>query len=632
MPDKSVAICQGISKWEVYCALKKTANIELDDIMEFKGKISLQFTERIFSKEGPNIFAVSAGSPADDFKSAFMSGESSDISLRFQQTDVPCHRFVITARCAYFKYRVASISSSKQSYLNVDLPAVDCSVDDFRASIFYLYAGELPGEDDAITFDPCKVLAISHMLGLPRLKELCELAIARRCGFHKHIQNEHYFVRETLKPAIQAYLVACRYEARQLEEYLVFNLRANAFLVATHIDTTFKGAFGNESTIIGSLDILRRMVSRTSTGGAHQYNEINGYTVSCSSAKRAHSEERADSAIMDTASVRVLAGECKGREMGVVFGQTADADKLRRAVIRLALQGTCQCEDCNHGVHTRRCEDEVQQDILAGNSIQAVKSLSKVLASEREGDEDGTQLSAASGARTQTEAVARELVAGRDSLCMGLPSKREGDEDMHFLPSSASRHVCELPSHSSGSAFTSDGLGGVAKRPPSQYSLFLQSGTSSFSALRALYFLLARSCCIAVIVLPAISGSGTRCAFPEGVQEPSSPSPPLLPPSLPPTSTLSVPHVHRLRASRVRAVGRACSPQGRSPRPRPQGGPLPCRRGLEAPPVGRSGGSSRGHPAAAGLGMSGASGPGGAARAGLGEAAAVTLQLVYQGR
>jgi hypothetical protein len=169
-PDKSVTVCQWRTKSDVLWTLDEECDPDLAEISEFKGKICFKLTPKmpvrtLRSKENQSFIKVREESIGSDFRSCFLSEDFSDISVRFSGASIPCHKLVLSARCEYFK-RVLKSNGKKDVEHEIFVDAADatqdCTNDDFKATIFYLYSGTLPDEVQGLNFDPCLTISRSR--------------------------------------------------------------------------------------------------------------------------------------------------------------------------------------------------------------------------------------------------------------------------------------------------------------------------------------------------------------------------------------------------------------------------------------------------------------------------------------
>lgn len=120
--------------------------------------------------------------------------------------------------------------------------APDCTVDDFKAMLFYMYSGRLPTvqeqKDESLvkleTYDASRLLALADEFEIDRLRDLCEREIATRV-FGRHymdLRREQSDIEASIiNTYIDTLIIAKTYRAPQLEQLALYQIAVSADLV-----------------------------------------------------------------------------------------------------------------------------------------------------------------------------------------------------------------------------------------------------------------------------------------------------------------------------------------------------------------------------------------------------------------
>jgi hypothetical protein len=321
-------------------------------------------------KDDDGFIKIREDCMGSDFKKSFLSQEFSDISVLFRNDSIPCHKLVLTARCEYFRRALQKTDVEHEFDIAAADATQDCTCDDFKATIFYLYTGTLPDEDQGPVFDPLHVLALAEKLGLPRLKELCEKSIASNCNCSRRVRRSAVisgknlvedFVKKNLKNAIDAYICARRLKAHQLEQLMLFNICSNADLVKSHLDGCLKGAFGADLTAQESLSVIRETVKLTSNTVGSVQRIKNGM---CTTTLNHDSEEipalrlqheAFRQAVIDDVAFHELCGDFSPPDPNFEYGAYSEAMEMREAIHGLAFPTAAKFFD-------KDCADSDEED------------------------------------------------------------------------------------------------------------------------------------------------------------------------------------------------------------------------------------------------------------------------------
>jgi hypothetical protein len=146
----------------------------------------------------------------------FLSGDFSDIEIRFQDSVFQCHKCILASRCERFKIMFSSPFSSTD---------ITCTATDIRVMLCFIYSDDLP---EATTHSPSNLLQLADEFMLPRLTELCEKELIRKeINLNKKYFNTGELITGINK-AIGMFCLARCYNATQLADVALYHLSRQA--------------------------------------------------------------------------------------------------------------------------------------------------------------------------------------------------------------------------------------------------------------------------------------------------------------------------------------------------------------------------------------------------------------------
>jgi hypothetical protein len=193
------------------------------EIQEYKRPLCFEVYPQfpVRSKDNSSYVVARDKTHGDDLN-LFLSGDFSDIEIRFQDSVFQCHKCILASRCERFKIMFSSpFAESNGAVVPISPAAPTCTATDIRAMLCFIYSDELP---EATTRSPSNLLQLADEFMLPRLKELCEKELIRK---EINLDIKFFNTGELIagiNKAIGMFCFARCYNATQLADVLYITL------------------------------------------------------------------------------------------------------------------------------------------------------------------------------------------------------------------------------------------------------------------------------------------------------------------------------------------------------------------------------------------------------------------------
>jgi len=254
-PDHTISVCQARSRQELLELLDEISDPGSCEIKYYPEPLGFEvYPQYPFRSKRDNKSYVipEKDTLSSDCLSMFMSGEFSDVTIRFRDESFSCHKCILVSRCERFKALFSSGCTEAEADVITLHPCVEsCTTADIRALIYYIYSSALPssqlvqdvGSDDL--YCPESLLQLADEFLLPRLRSLCEQRLVRglpemwRCD--TPADKSLHLCRH-----IDMFVLGRQYSAPQLADVALYELLTHEEAVRMYCHDKLYGGGGEE--------------------------------------------------------------------------------------------------------------------------------------------------------------------------------------------------------------------------------------------------------------------------------------------------------------------------------------------------------------------------------------------------